>query len=208
MVTYTVEAILKVTGHINAIDGRPAQSSLWQLKNALIECLRQIKHPDHPTEGHAPYLRSVQEQALPLTDTEQRVKEKQEISLKDVEDNFFNLCTALKQLLDHVIDDAYHSGATAMGQRRFGNSTPKQIIDRLVALYGKPSIKEIESALVRLNEPMDRMQPVEVMLRGIEEVQLSLLSNPDEHRELTAPMMISYALIKLTNCGMYAKALD
>ena len=59
MVTYTVEAILKVIDHINTIDGHPTQSSLWQLKNALIERLRQIKHPDHPTEGRAPYLYSV-----------------------------------------------------------------------------------------------------------------------------------------------------
>ena len=52
-----------------------------------------------------------------LTDTEQWVGEKRWILLKDVDDMFFNLYTALKQLLEYVIDDAYHSGATAMGQR-------------------------------------------------------------------------------------------
>ena len=50
------------------------------------------------------------------------------------------------------------------------------------------------------------MQPVEVMLRGIEEVKLFLVSNPDEDRVLTEPNLISYALIKLTKTGdMYAK---
>ena len=44
------------------------------------------------------------------------------------------------------------------------------------------------------------------MLRGIEEVKLFLVSNPDEDRVLTEPNLISYALIKLTKTGdMYAK---
>ena len=66
--------------------------------------MQQIKHPDHPTEGHAPYLRSVAEQALvsnvrwttplpmgeyfiiditALADREQRTEEKRWISLRD-----------------------------------------------------------------------------------------------------------------------------
>ena len=44
------------------------------------------------------------------------------------------------------------------------------------------------------------------MLRGIEEVQLFLLANPDEDRALTEPNLISKALIKLTKTGgMYSK---
>ena len=47
------------------------------------------------------------------------------------------------------------------------------------------------------------------MLRGIKEVQLFLLSNPDKERTLTEPNIISYALIKLTKTGgMYAKGID
>ena len=50
------------------------------------------------------------------------------------------------------------------------------------------------------------MKLAEVMLRGIEEVQLLILANPDEDRALTEPNLISYALIKLTKTGdMYAK---
>ena len=56
---------------------------------------------------------------------------------------------------------------------------------------------------------MSIIQPVEVMLRGIEEVKLFLLSNPDEDRALTKPNLISYALVKLTKTGrMYAKGIE
>ena len=62
--------------------------------------------------------------------------------------------------------------------------------------------------MLRLNELMNIMQPVEVMLRGIEEVQLFLLYNPDEDRTLFEPNLISYALIKLTKTGgMYVKGI-
>ena len=45
-----------------------------------------------------------------------------------------------------------------------------------------PSLTEIEGALLRLNEPMNRIHPIEVMLRGIEEVQIFLITNPEEDR--------------------------
>jgi len=51
-----------------------------------------------------------------LTDTQHRTEEKKWISSKDVEQNFFNVKTALVQIFEHVIDDAYHSGVTAIGQ--------------------------------------------------------------------------------------------
>ena len=56
---------------------------------------------------------------------------------------------------------------------------------------------------------MKKIQPDELMLRGIEEVQLFLLSNPDEDIVLTETNLISYALIKLTKTGgMYAKGIE
>ena len=56
---------------------------------------------------------------------------------------------------------------------------------------------------------MNRMQPVEVMLRGIKDLRLFLLSIPDKDRVLTEPNLISYALIKLTKTGdMYSKEID
>ena len=63
--------------------------------------------------------------------------------------------------------------------------------------------------MLSLNEPTNRMQLVEVMLRGIEEVKLFLLAKPDKDRALTKPNLISYALIKLTKTGaMYAKGIE
>ena len=53
------------------------------------------------------------------------------------------------------------------------------------------------------------MQPVEVMLRGIKDLRLFLLSIPDKDCVLTEPNLISYALIKLTKTGdMYSKEID
>ena len=63
--------------------------------------------------------------------------------------------------------------------------------------------------MLSLNEPTNRMQLVEVMLRGIEEVKLFLLAKPDKDRALTKPNLISYALIKLTKTGgIYAKGIE
>ena len=62
---------------------------------------------------------------------------------------------------------------------------------------------------MRLNEPMNPSHPIEVMLQGIEELQIFLLANPEEDRQLSEPNLIGYALIKLSKCGgMYAKALE
>ena len=46
------------------------------------------------------------------------------------------------------------------------------------------------------------------MLRGIREVQIFLLANPDKYCALTEPNLISYALINLTKTGgVYAKGI-
>ena len=45
---------------------------------------------------------------------------------------------------------------------------------------------------------MNRLQPVEIMLRGIKEVQLFLLANPYKDYALIEPNLISYDLVKLT----------
>jgi hypothetical protein len=56
---------------------------------------------------------------------------------------------------------------------------------------------------------MDHMQPIEVMLWGIEEVQIFLLASPDEGRQLSELNLIDHALIKLSKTGgMYTKALE
>jgi hypothetical protein len=72
-------------------------------------------------------------------------------------DNFKNVRTALILLLEQVIDEAYHSGGTVAGlvRRGFGNDEPPDILTRLKHLYGKPSLQELDQALMRLNDPMD-----------------------------------------------------
>ena len=205
MVKYSTEAVTNALGPFPPHDGRPTQGSLWRLKTHIVNGLRKLRHPDHPTEGWAGYMRSIAEHNLvsainfrlptsqgdyfqipstAITDTEQRVAESKWKALKDLEDNYNNVQTALTQLFEHVIDDAYHTGATGMGQRGFGNLTPKQILTQLMVLYGKPSLPELENALRQLLLPMDRSKPIEVMLREVEAVQIFLLSNPEEQRQI------------------------
>ena len=82
-----------------------------------------------------------------ITDTEQRVAESIWKALKDIEDNYENVKTVLTQLFEFVIDDAYHTGAMGMGQSEFGSLTPKQIMDNMMTLHGKPSLPELETPL-------------------------------------------------------------
>jgi hypothetical protein len=99
---------------------------------------------------------------------------------------------------------------TALAESGFGTATPPEILSRFQKNYGKPGYQEIKAALLRLNQPIDRMQPIEVMLRGIEEVQMFLLASPDEGRQLSEVNRIDHALIKLSETGgmVYAKALE
>ena len=55
---------------------------------------------------------------------------------------------------------------------------------------------------------MDRTLPVEVMLCGMEEIQMFLLENPDEECKLTEVLMISHALNKMVKTGLYGKAIE
>ena len=43
--------------------------------------------------------------------------------------------------------------------------------------------------------------PIEVMLRSLEEVKMSLLAIPEENRKLTEVNLIDHALIKLSETG-------
>jgi hypothetical protein len=73
--------------------------------------------------------------------------------------------------------------STALAERGFGIATPPEILSRFQQKYGWPGYQEIKTALLRLNQPMDRMQPIEVILRGIEEVHMFLLASHDEGRQ-------------------------
>ena len=85
-----------------------------------------------------------------------------------------------------------------MGATGFGPLTAPQIISRMQSNYGKPGIGEIKKELLRLNEPMDRNMPIEVILKSLEEVQMFLLASPEDNRELAEVHLIDHALIKLS----------
>ena len=115
----------------------------------------------------------------------------------------------LTKTFKDVIDPDFHTGSRGLATRGFGNTKPYNVLAHMHSLYGKPSLTELEGALLRLNEPMNFNHPIEVMFQGIEEVQISLLANPEEERQLSEPNLIVYALTELSKCGgMYAKALE
>jgi hypothetical protein len=230
MVAYTIDAIRQVIGPIDKIQGRPNFSSLWHLRQQLIAGTKKLKHTDHPTHGYSGYIMSKEEYALvspfawqdpvdvgeyftipvtAITETEQRTEDKIWQVQKSKRESFINLITALTTILEAAFDVAFHSGGTALAERGFGTATPQEILSRFQQNYGRPGYQEIKSALLRLTQPMDRMQPIEVMLRGIEEVQMFLLASPDEGRQLSEVNLIDHALIKLSETGgMYTKALE
>ena len=96
-----------------------------------------------------------------------------------------------------------------MGATGFVPLMAPQIISCVQLNNKKSGIGEIKKALLRLNEPMDRNMPIEVMLRILEEVHMFLLASPEENRELTEVNIIDHALIKLSETGgFYTKALE
>ena len=95
-----------------------------------------------------------------------------------------------------------------MGQQGFGNLELRDILFRLMHLYGKPSLDELERALQRFAKPMDKNTPIKVMLRDMEETQMFLMANADEDRALKESQLITHALIKLASTGLYAKAIQ
>ena len=55
---------------------------------------------------------------------------------------------------------------------------------------------------------MDCTLPVEVMLPGMEEINIFLLANSNEGHKLTEVLIISYVMIKMVNTGLYGKAIE
>ena len=82
-----------------------------------------------------------------------------------------------------VIEPAFHTGSRGLAARGFGNTKPYDILAHMHLLCVKPSLTELEGALLRLNEPMNRSHTIEVMLQGMVEVQIFLLANPEEDRQ-------------------------
>ena len=115
----------------------------------------------------------------------------------------------LTKTFEDVIDPEFHTGSRGLATRGFGNTKPYKFLAHMYLLYGKPSLTELEGALLRLNKPMNHNHPIEVMLRGIEEVKIFLLANPKEDHQLSEHNLIRYTLIKISKCrGLYAKVLE
>ena len=74
----------------------------------------------------------------------------------------------LTKTFEDVIDPAFHTGSRGLSTRGFGNTKPYDVLAHIYSLYGKPSLTKLEGALLRLNKPMNRSHPIEVMLQGIE----------------------------------------
>ena len=96
-----------------------------------------------------------------------------------------------------------------MARQLFGNNEPPAILKRLERLYGTPRLQELEQALLCLDKPMDRNQPVDMMLYTTEEVQMFLMAHLDGDHELRDVNLISYTMIKFSKCvGLYTKAIE
>ena len=68
---------------------------------------------------------------------------------------------------EEVVEPKFHSGSRGLATKVFGTTPPVDILANLQRLYGKPSYRELNAALLLLNKTMNIMQPVEVMIRGI-----------------------------------------
>ena len=84
----------------------------------------------------------------------------------------------LTNMFKEVIIPAFHSSSRSISTKEFGTTPLTHIPDNLQRLYGKPGYQELDALLLYLGDSMNTTQPLELMLRGIEEVQLFLLANP------------------------------
>ena len=208
MVTYTTEALqdlvgAKPVGPINPIHERPTFSSLWHLQQQLLLGIQKVTNTAYPNDCHSGYITSGEAFALystkewqepadvgecfeippsSITETEQRTDEKRWELQKEKRNTFENLLLVLTKTFEDVIDPALHTDSQGLATRGFGNTKPYDVLPHMNSLYGKPSLTGLEGALLRLNEPMNRNHPIEVTLRGIEEVQIFRLANPKEDR--------------------------
>ena len=219
MAKYTTEAITAILATIHPIAGQPTFRGLWHLSQAISECLRKITHPHHPTKNFVGYMMLPAAFTLYSRTTwmephnvGQKTEENKWKAKKELREMYENVHTALSLLFERIINEAYHSGGTGavgLARRGFGNDEPPDIYAWLQRLYGKPTIQELDQALLCLNESMDRNQPVEVMLKSMEEIQMFLMAHPDGDRELSDVNLISYGSIKLAKCGgLHTKAME
>ena len=218
-----IEALLRLTEKIN---GRPKFSNLYQLSQRLTKRLRKVHHPIHRDDGYAGYILSEEAYTLlstaawrypvdvseffivpdtAITNTEQNMHKRMWQARKDLQDIFNNFQTEFKMMFERIINLSYHSDG--MGRTGFVTDKVLAILHRLHTLYGKPSLGELDAALLHLYHPMDRNQLVEVTIHAIKGVQLFLLSHTKYNISLPNTALINYAMIKINKTGIYPKAL-
>ena len=83
-------------------------------------------------------------------------------------------------MFKEFIDPTFHSGSRGLDTKGFNTTPPVNILENLQCLYGKPSYQDLNAALLCLNYSMNQIQPVKVLLIGIEVLQLFLLAKPDK----------------------------
>ena len=71
----------------------------------------------------------------------------------------------MTEISKEVVNPAFHFGRRGLTTKGFVTTPPVDILENIQRLYVKPSYQELNAALLSLNEPMNRIQPVEVMLR-------------------------------------------
>ena len=152
----------------------------------------KMEHPDHPCEGYSGYMMTQADYAFysttrcqdpadvekyfivpttAITNTDKKLEERKWQERKNVLDTFCNMLTALQQVFKRSIYPAYHSGGMiniGMARQRFVNDEPPAILEHLKRLYGTPILHELYQAILSPNNPMDRNQSMEVMLRTTE----------------------------------------
>ena len=74
---------------------------------------------------------------------------------KEKRNTFENLLMVLTKTLEYVIDPAFHTGSRGLETRGFGNIKPYDVLAHIHSLYGKPSLMELEGAIVRLLIPLN-----------------------------------------------------
>ena len=222
MVVYTVEAVTALFASIENMGGRPTFRKLWGFAQEMERALKRVQTRAQPVEGHAPRMRSPAEQALvcnipwvppenvgeffvcpvtAITETDQRTAEREWKAKSDRHQNNENVELASILLFERVIPVIYHLGGTAMGIGGFGTQTAYQIKEALRSRFGTPTDAEMKEALVKMETPMIRDEPIEVVLRMMEEVQLFLLAHPEGGHEMTEVQLIRNVIMKMRDLG-------
>ena len=116
---------------------KPSQWRIWPISPPQFLARPHIQHLFQPPQTHGGILshpwcifHQYGAEDLPFTMG----------SRKAFEENIDTMCTTLTQIFECTIDEAFHTSATNMGHRVFSSLVPKEILDKILHLYGTPSL--------------------------------------------------------------------